>query len=273
MKELTLREIQLVQFEVLKRLRDICDQLNIKFYIFYGTLLGAVRHKGFIPWDDDIDVVMYREDFEVLVDYCNKHMDDLHPFRLHHYSNNKKYIYPIARFSDSRYFVDYNNAEDYDLGLFVDIYPFDGCGNSIEEATKIAKRQRRLIVPICYGGLKKFTPSVTGGVRTLFKFFVYHVVRIIGVHRFVKWADNNAKKYQIRDSVYIENTSWDLEKYKMLKVEDFGEGEYIEFEGELFCAPKNWDKILKAYYKDYMQLPPENDRVGHHYYKAFLKNQ
>ena len=81
MKELTLREIQLVQFDVLKRLRDLCDQLNIKFYIMYGTLLGAVRHKGFIPWDDDIDVVMYREDFEVLVDYCNKHMANLHPFR------------------------------------------------------------------------------------------------------------------------------------------------------------------------------------------------
>ena len=89
MKELTLREIQLVQFDVLKRLRDLCDQLNIKFYIMYGTLLGAVRHKGFIPWDDDIDVVMYREDFEVLVDYCNNHMANLHPFRLHHYPTIK----------------------------------------------------------------------------------------------------------------------------------------------------------------------------------------
>lgn len=272
MKELSLREIQIAEFRVLKRLKDICEELNIKYYIMFGTLLGAVRHKGFIPWDDDIDVMMFRDDFEKLVQYCNTHTELLNPFRLHHYTNNKKYIYPIARFSDSRYYVDYNTANDYDLGLFVDIYPYDGAGNSLEDAQKIAKRQRRLIVPICYGGLQKVTPSVTGGFRTLGKYLMYYMVRLIGIHHFVKWADQYAKKVKIEDSIYVENTCWELEKYKMLKKSDFGDGIDMEFEGEVFKAPKEFDKILRSYYNNYMELPAEKDRIGHHYYKAYLKS-
>lgn len=272
MKELSLREIQLAELEVLKKIREICQNIDIKYYIMYGTLLGAVRHKGFIPWDDDIDVIMFREDYKKFVDYCNLHTMELSPFRLHHYSNNKKYIYPLARLSDSRYYVDYNTADDYDLGLFVDVYPFDGCGNSEEEARKIARRQRRLIVPICYGGLKKFQPSVTGGIRTLEKFLIYYLVRFIGVHHFVKLADKYASKTSVNDSIYVELTSWELEKYKPMTKEDFGEGVELEFEGEKFRAPIAYDKILKLYYKNYMELPPEEDRVGHHYYKAYLKD-
>lgn len=272
MKELSLREIQIAEFGVLKKIKQICQKLNIKYYIMYGTLLGAVRHKGFIPWDDDVDVMMFRDDFNKFVDYCNSNIDELNPFRLHHYSNNKKYIYPIARFSDSRYYVDYNTADNYDLGLFVDIYPFDGCGNSIEEAKRIAKRQRHFIVPICYGGLKKVEPAVTGGVRTIEKYIIYYFVRLIGVHHFVRLADSFASKKAVKDSIYVENTSWELERYKMLKVSDFGEGVYLDFEGEKFLAPIEYDKILRCYYKDYNRLPPENERIGHHYYRAYLKD-
>ena len=64
MKELSLREIQLVEFEVLKKLKELCEKLNLRYYLFYGTLLGAVRHQGFIPWDDDIDIGMFHEDYE-----------------------------------------------------------------------------------------------------------------------------------------------------------------------------------------------------------------
>ena len=271
MRELSLREIQIAEFNVLKRIKELCEELNIHYYIMFGTLLGAVRHKGFIPWDDDIDIMMFRNDYEKLIQYCNTNTELLAPFRLHHYSNDKKYIYPIARFSDTRYYVDYNTAENYNLGLFVDIYPFDGAGNTREEARRIAKHQRRLIVPICYGGLKSVTKSINGGFRTLLKYVMYYSVRIVGVHNLIKWADNNAKRISIDDSKYVENTCWELEPYKMFTYSDFGAGIELEFEGEFFRAPVNFDKILSSYYNNYMELPAEEDRVGHHYYKAYEK--
>ena len=141
-KELTLREIQLGELKILKKIKEICSLINIDYFLFCGTLLGAVRHHGIIPWDDDIDVGMMRKDYEIFVSYCKEHDKELLPFKLFHYTTNKKYIYPIARLVDTRYVVDYKDFKDYGLGLFVDLYPFDGCGNSIEERDYIFKKVR-----------------------------------------------------------------------------------------------------------------------------------
>ena len=107
MEELTLRQMQEGALNILKKLDGICREQGLRYFLFYGTLIGAIRHKGFIPWDDDLDVAMPRPDFDKLVAYCRRHRQELQPMQLMTVDDNPQYVYPIARFSDTRYRVKY----------------------------------------------------------------------------------------------------------------------------------------------------------------------
>ena len=98
-----------------------------------------MRHKGFIPWDDDVDIMMPRDDYQKLISYFKDNSEKLKPLELFSYYNNEKYPHMISRISDSRYILDVDNEADYGIGLFVDIYPMDGVGNSEEEYTSRKK--------------------------------------------------------------------------------------------------------------------------------------
>lgn len=104
----------------------------------YGSLIGAVREKGIIPWADDIDVLMPRPDFDRLIKICSS--ENIMPFKLFEYSLVKEYPHPIARMSDQRYKIDFKNEKEYGIGLFVDIYPLDGVGNDFDKAKKLVRR-------------------------------------------------------------------------------------------------------------------------------------
>ncbi len=273
MKELSLREIQLVEFEVLKKLAELCDKLNLRYYLFYGTLLGAVRHQGFIPWDDDVDVAMPRPDYEILLDYCAKHAEELAPYRLMNCRTDKQYIYPIARLCDTRYQVDYEGVVEYGLGLFVDIYPLDGCGNTPEEAVAVHKMTHKAQALTSLAGLDKFKPSLSGGLlRSLAKFAGYCYVKLRGAQHFAVMADKKAMSVDYETSKYISCTVW-FDMYQWCEKDLFDPAETLIFEGHAFPVPAGADRLMQEWYGDYMQLPPQEEQVGHHYYKAYLKDE
>ena len=273
MKELTLREIQLAEFGVLQKLDALCKQLDLRYYLFYGTLLGAVRHQGFIPWDDDVDVAMPRPDYEKLLDYCDKNAEALAPFRMMHCRKDKEYIYPIGRLCDTRYGVHYENTVEYGLGLFVDIYPLDGCGNSEEEARKIHKKNNTLQKLTMLAGNDKFRPSLQGGfLRTVIKFLSYCYAKPMGARHFARKAEKNSKALTFDDSRYVSCTVW-FDWYHCFDKALLAEPTYLPFEGGAYSVPAGWDKLLTDWYGDYMQLPPEEAQVGHHYYTAYLKEE
>lgn len=271
MKELTLREIQLGELEVLKKLADICEKNNWKYFIAFGTLIGAVRHKGFIPWDDDVDVVMPRSDYNKLVEYCGNHAGELRPFVLKHYSLDKNYIYPIARLCDTRYQIDYTDAAEYGLGLFVDIYPFDGCGNTAEEAEKISKTLRNLRACIAVTGNPHFLPSRTAFWRNIIKFPLYCYAKMRGINHLLIKLDQKAQKYKYDESKLVYCTVWGNNIKYMTEKSIFDNMVSLDFEGCQFPAPANYDRWLRNTYGNYMQLPPEEERISHHHYKAYLK--
>ena len=133
------QEIKKVELDALLYIRKICQQYHLRYYLAWGTLLGAVRHKGFIPWDDDIDIIMPRKHYEEFVQFCIDHKEELLPYSLFNSRTNDKYIYLISRFSDAKNFkyVPYK-AKDYGQGTFVDIYPLDEC--NVEEFEKNYKK-------------------------------------------------------------------------------------------------------------------------------------
>ncbi len=146
-RELTLAEIHEGTLEVLKRFISVCDQIGVQYFLAYGSLIGAVRHHGFIPWDDDLDVIMLRPDYEKFREYCNKHEGELTPFRFFDRHNTPDYPYTIGRFCDTRYrMVRNDNVPDAGQGMFIDIYPHDGAGNNNDKRWKsILKKKKHLM--------------------------------------------------------------------------------------------------------------------------------
>ena len=273
MKALTAREVQLGELEVLKKLDEICGQLNLRYFLTYGTLLGAVRHQGFIPWDDDVDVMMPRPDYEKLIAYLRANEKELAPFKLMHYETNKEYVYPISRFVDTRYWIDYEGTTDYGLGLFVDIYPLDGCGNTAEEAGKIMKSNKPDITLMGFAGADKYKLCVNGGfLRSAVKLIAYWYAKLRGTYYFARKLDKKGQRYAYDAYDYVNLTIW-ATGVKWFKKEWFAGIERIQFEDTMFCVPSGYHEILAQCYGDYMKLPPEDQQIAHHYYTAYLKDE
>lgn len=269
MKALTPREVQLGELEVMKALDELCTRLGLRYFLTYGTLLGAVRHQGFIPWDDDVDVMMPRPDYEKLIAYLMEHEEEIAPLKLMHYKTNKQYIYPISRLCDTRYWIDYQGTTDYGLGLFVDIYPVDGCGNTLKEAAQIKKKNKLDITLVDIGGSDKFQPSGSGGLlRSAVKYLCYCYAKLRGTNYFAKKLDTRGKKHPY-ESKYVNLTVWATNVGPFEK-ELFDDLTRMQFEDAMLCVPVRYDEVLKQCYGDYMKLPPEDQQIAHHYYTAYL---
>ena len=122
-KYLSMDEIKSVELEILKYVHDFCEKNDIKYFINYGTLIGAVRHKGFIPWDDDIDICMFRKDYEKFIELFSK---DDGKYKILSLESSDKYYNNFIKVIDSKTKIeDERNYKTYDSGIFIDIFPMD----------------------------------------------------------------------------------------------------------------------------------------------------
>ena len=273
-KPLTMKEVQEGSLEVLKTIDKICKQEHLRYFLIYGTLLGAIRHKGFIPWDDDIDIIMPRPDYEKLIEYFNMHQKELVPFHMFDYRSDPSYPYMIARVSDSRYTLDVFNEKNYGLGLFVDIYPLDGAGNTEEEFTRL-KKQANPYASMCFVSTRQTVKreNTKSFAKYLIKFPAFIVAKILGKNFFMKKLEKLGQTYTYDESRYVGVIVWASDDgIKTVYPKDWiGDGTDVEFEGQMFRAPISWDKVLRRGFGNYMELPPEKDRIAHHFYDAYRK--
>ena len=123
MKEIGIEELKRIQIGILKHLDAFCNENNLKYFMCGGTLLGAVRHKGFIPWDDDIDIMMKREDYDKLIELYPK--NDNSNFKLFSYELDKSFPYPFAKMDDFRTIFEEEINDSYKIGVNIDIFPID----------------------------------------------------------------------------------------------------------------------------------------------------
>lgn len=117
---ITLKEMQNLELSLMKKLHSICESNNLNYFLGYGSCIGAIRHNGFIPWDDDIDIIMPLEDYENLINIL-KHSNDRYQIRC--LENDDKYIYPFAKFVDTYTELDEFEMEAEPIGVYVDIFP------------------------------------------------------------------------------------------------------------------------------------------------------
>ncbi len=280
MQEMTLQQIQAVQMEALRFLSKICDQEKIEYFLMYGTLLGAVRHKGFIPWDDDLDIMLRRSEYDRLLQYLMQHEQEILPYRLFCHLNCPDYPFMIARLCDTRYQYVPNNEKDCGMGIFIDLYPLDGAGHSWEEVRRrgpylrllsslcfLSSREHFFVSRLEYSSRKSF-------VRTAIKFPLYLIAKAAGTPFWLWKLERLPQQYRYADCPFVGPTSW-LGDYRrdVMDKSWVEQTTWIEFEGEKFRAPKEYHKVLWRKYGDYMQLPAADRRVATHDYRAYRKER
>ena len=269
---LSMREIQNVSLEILKIVADVCDSQGLKYSLAWGTLIGAVRHHDYIPWDDDVDILMSRPDYCKLKEYFCSHADDLYPLKLFD-NETKDYPYELARICNNEYFIDTCNEKSCGMGVFIDVYIMDGVGNTYEEAWKYASKMCKYPRLIFLATRKYYHFGATKGFfKRIFKFFVFLYAKFMGKDYFERKMMSCINKNSYNSDKYVGCVTWcERPKYSVIKkteIEDLIEFQFGKYK---FKGPREYDKYLRMWYGDYMQLPPEKDRIYHHLYKAYKK--
>lgn len=257
-KELTIREIQLEELEILKHVIEIINNNNLNYSILSGTLLGAIRHKGFIPWDDDIDIGLPRPDYEKFIkiyDKCNKNSN----MELCCYEKNNLFQ-PFAKVVNREIEIkDHSVCDQEERFLWIDIFPIDGLPADIREVRRLYKKVRRIGKLLYISHYKVLKDKYSNLPKKILKLIVKPYASLYSAESIIKIA----KKYDYNESEYVGGVVWPYgpqERNRKVDVDN-----YIDcyFEGEKVKCFRGYDIYLSNLYHNYMELPPENKRVTH----------
>ncbi len=271
MRELGIEEAKQRLLKMMDELNQICEENGIDISASGGTLLGAVRHKGFIPWDDDIDVYIPRPQYKKLVEIMRERNKISRNVLLCH-DLNEKYLYPFAKYVDTKtLLVEKEGYSGVEMGLFIDIFPIDGLGNSIEEAKKQMRKLNKYIILNLSLLVRPWRKNVSF-VKNLAISMIRFVAKIIGPNWIHKRMNQIVNSLPYDTSKYVGEFSDEIgDKRIVLKSEMYEEYDLLDFENIKLKAPKQWDKYLTQFYGDYMKLPPVEKRVLTHGYDLFAK--
>lgn len=270
MKELQIREIKDLSFQVLKSLRQICEENGLRYSLTGGTLIGAVRHQGFIPWDDDIDVMMPRPDYDRLIAIvaAGDYGFDLRCGEL----DGENYWYPFAKACHRHTRVVEKDTREsaVDFGVYVDIFPVDGAGNRPRGAKLRVMRFQFL------HGLKitsNWTSYHRSKLRSWYyeppRYVCYLISRIWGRRRIDRALERFLRRKPYETSAYVGRLVGDYGSKEVMERGVFEKTIPVTFEGETFQAIEGYDAFLTQLYGNYMQLPPKEKQVSHHEFQAY----
>ncbi len=260
---LTLNEIKEIELNILKYFVDICNRYNLNYSLAYGSLLGAVRHKGFIPWDDDIDVMMPRADFFKLLK-IGQELNFEYPIISMY--NKKDYFSPLAKMYDNQtiLYQHYGQKENYLTGVYIDIFILDGLPT--EKQDVYYKKAQDIRKKWGFACRKIFSRHQSRNIFTDIIGSIYSIIyKIKGIKYYRDLYDANSSKYDFYDSdeVAVILFGEGLKKEK-IKKKDFLNPILLTFEGYKVKSIRNPEKYLTNMYGDYLKLPPENERISKH---------
>lgn len=262
-----LRKLQLLEVNLLQRFQNICNANGLTYYFTGGGLIGALRHGGFIPWDDDMDVVMPREDYDKFVEVCKKGIDG--GYGLIHYDTkiDPHWHTVYSKFVDLQSQLErplaYETFKEY---VWIDILPVDGMPNSrfgrwLHMQHVLLLRYWLVLTDIDHLAALKKRPFYETWILSIFK--ALPLFKVFNSSKVARIVEGCMRKYKIKDSEYCCNL---IGKYRSREIqprERWGNPATLLFEGVEVKVPELYHEFQTHMYGDYMKLPPENERVAH----------
>ena len=259
MREITPNEIRKIQTKLLVDFAEFCDENGLYYTIGYGTLIGAIRHKGFIPWDDDIDVIMPRPDYEKFLELSKHKKIDPNIDTISYKLGNS--TYPFTKLIDNRTEVEEKFVHGTKIGVWIDVFALDG-NFSNDFLNMLHHKAARFIRKTIEIKRNDFGLGTTKSKQIL-KSILYPITKLFSYNFLCLMMDKICCIKSYEKSRYIGGVVWGYGSKDRTKKELFMKSINVEFEGHLFKAPSNYDKYLRGMYGDYMRLPPENKRIRH----------
>ena len=262
MKAIHLEELKTIQLDLLQKTADFCENNGLRYFLCGGTLIGAIRHKGYIPWDDDIDIAMPRPDYDRFIRTFNQ---STNYYQVVNLDTNPDYEYAFAKVYDNRTILNELHYPGDSFGVYIDVFPADGV-NDVEQIRKIML-------------LHKFLNTKRANYyhRTLSKKIINTFGKLLllpfSAHQIATWMDNEARKFAFGSVSMAGIIVNPLGIGEMVDKSVFESDIYQEFEGGKYRVPIGYDTWLRSIYGDYMQLPPEEHRITHHTFEAWWKDE
>ena len=261
-----LRKVQLVQLEIAKEIKRICDENEIKYFIDGGTLLGAVRHQGFIPWDDDLDIGMLRADYEKFLKIAPQKLDEKYFLQTWHQKDGYGLAFAKVQKRNTVFLEKLAASVKTQHGIFVDIFPYDNYPDNKEDQKQQGMRitiTKKLMTAKC-----KYRPWDAENHFDLKKYIGYIPLRILALffkkEKMVQFYEKNATAFNKIETDMLFAQA--IEPYGEFAIPKECVDQLVElkFEDTTFKAMSMYDKYLTLFYGDYMTPPPEGKRENRH---------
>ena len=265
MKKITkLNELKQIELEMLKTIHNICEENNLTYFLGYGTLLGAIRHQGFIPWDDDIDIMMPRPDYDIL---CKNFKELFENTDLQLAINDKNHIYyprPFAKIINSKTILKETNYDDNnEIGVFIDVFFIDGTPKN-KIIKKIHQTRCNFYRKLYYASILK-----KGVCKNKFMQIVSTIAHHLNKDKLLNKIDKICRYYDYNESQIVSNVlqmkNSEINKKWLTK-------KLIKFEGIDAYIPCGYDNILSDIYGDYMTPPPIEKQKPTHLSEIYWKD-
>lgn len=259
----TLKHLQSLELKILKEFIKICEDNDLTYYMYAGSLLGTIRHQGFIPWDDDLDVIMFRDDFEKFkkIFMTNPH----EKIKLLSCETEEDYFHLLSKLTlkDTLFEEKWVSQVNFHIGVNMDIFVLDDLSDNN------LKRSYQLKKSFLYNKLLIMSKIKLDDLPFLSKLIThtgYYILNLFGIKP--RWLNkrclNFLKKYKNPNCEFVFDISATAEEYpQIFNKKEFKKVQKAKFEDIEVNVPANYDEILKSLYGDYMKLPPEEDRYNH----------
>lgn len=267
MREINLDEKKKIMLSLMDEIDSFCRRNHIRYFLVGGSLLGAVRHQGFIPWDDDMDIGMPRADYERFLRSFVSQSDHV---RVICHENTDHYIWPSAKAIDDRTVLLEQDNPRHAIGVFIDIFPFDYIEGTYEDAVKCVKSNEafQLALTLKYLKVRRERPFAKNVCILLSKIF-YLVPNQVLIRR----INSNGTASPSVACRYVCNFCGAWGVREISEAENFEDTTELPFEGRRYLAPIGYDRYLTTVYGDYMTPPPKEKQTTHHDSIAYWKEK